>query len=875
MNDCLKLPLRQGGGEGRALGGWEALWTSLGEGEAERLPAGRGSGWSPVQVPQQLAAFEGRSAVWYRTSFPRPDHGGRVLVRFGGAFLAVNAWLNGRFLGSHYGYFGPFGFDLTPYLGDSNLLVVCCESPVETDLTRKRHVMGIFNDGDSRPYPDSAFFSLPDEYRWEVPVGLWRPVELEYTGGVLVDRLLLRPRFEAGVGRLEVETRLRNLDGRDMDVEATFQVASGDRPLQVRRRLRIPGGYEQPLEVTLSLPEAERWWPWRLGEANLGRAVLDVTAGGKPSARVEETFGCRELEFDTTPGAWSVRVNGQPMFLRGANYTPAYRLDQLSAESFRRDLQLARDANLDALRVHGHVLPEEFYAAADAAGMLVLQDFPLTGAYAYHATVEEASFFETSVREQLPELVDLLGSRPSIAGWIAHDDPPWIAAHAGLGDVHAVRQNYTVDQEARATLERLDPSRPALAGSGELDAHLYAGWRDGSWTGFQQLETPLLSEFGVQALPDSQSDVWQALGRPDRGADEDPRWLHAGFQPASWGEHGVGLPSQHPTLESYVQASQRYQAEVVAWAADQLRRRKFDPAVGLFAYQLVDPFPGIGFGLLDFSRRPKLAYGALAEALRPSRVIVEPTGFAPLEPFGFGYLTAEPVTLRLWVVNDDPDAGGPAAVRWHVRRVRAPELERGARWRDAVRRKTYSGTIDLELPDLSDPALQCGLLTLRLEAAGEYELRAELVSGGEVLSASRHELTVAERLPAPRRAPRMPGYIARRLLEEGSLQEEPDGISLTLLNRLRPAVLTRLGDLVLEDRPLGDAPVTVDSGAGRVPLPKRLELPVGRPVKVHVECLPMAGAGRLTLLLEVPGIARGRVSVESRGVAGAASRERV
>lgn len=874
MNDCLKLPLRQGGGEGRALGGWEALWTSLGEGEAERLPAGRGNGWSPVQVPQQLAAFEGRSAVWYRTSFPRPDHGGRVLVRFGGAFLAVNAWLNGRFLGSHYGYFGPFGFDLTPYLGDSNLLVVCCESPVETDLTRKRHVMGIFSDGDSRPYPDSAFFSLPEEYRWEVPVGLWRPVELEYTGGVLVDRLLLRPRFEAGVGRLEVETRLRNLDGRDMDVEATFQVA-GERPLQVRRQLRIPGGYEQALEITLSLPEAERWWPWRLGEAALCRAVLDVTAGGKPSAHVEETFGCREVEFETAPGAWSVTVNGQPLFLRGANYMPAYRLDQLGPETFRHDLELAKQANLDALRVHGHLLPEEFYREADAAGILVLADFPLTGAYAYHATTDEAEFFETSVREQLPEMVDLLGSRPSIIGWIAHDDPPWIAANSRLGDVHAVRQNYTVDQESRATLERLDPSRPALAGSGEQDAHVYAGWRDGAWTEFQELRTPLLSEFGAQALPDTQSEVWQSLSRGVREADEDPSWLHAGFQPASWAEHGVGLPSQHPTLESLVQASQRYQAHLISWATDQVRRRKFDPAIGLFAYQLVDPFPGIGFGVLDSSRRPKLAYEALREALSPSRVILEPTGFTPLEPFGFGYRTGEPLSVRVWVVNDDPEAPAEASVRWNLRRVRAPELERGARWRDALRRKSYSGGADIELPDLTEPALQCGLVSLTLDAEGEYELEAHLVADGETLSSSRLQLTVAERLPSPRRRPRMPDYIARRLLEPGSLQVQPDGISLTLLNRLRPAVLTYLGELVLDDRPLGDAAVTVDAGAGRVQLPKRLELPVDRPIRVHVECLPPEGAARLTLALEVPGIARGRVAVESPGVPGAASREPV
>ena len=82
------------------------------------------------------------------------------MLRIGGAFLATNAWLNGRLLGSHYGHFAPFGFDLTPYLKPDNELVICCESPVELELDRKRHIMGLFNDGDLRPYPASAYMSL-------------------------------------------------------------------------------------------------------------------------------------------------------------------------------------------------------------------------------------------------------------------------------------------------------------------------------------------------------------------------------------------------------------------------------------------------------------------------------------------------------------------------------------------------------------------------------------------------------------------------------------------------------------------------------------------------------------------------------------------
>src|SRR2546427_5382270 len=211
------MPLAQRAAGRRERTEWERVWMRRGEGKAEGLTIGIGSGWKPIEVPRQLAAREGRQSVWYRTEFPRPDHAGRVVLRIGGAFLATNVWLNGRLLGSHYGYFAPFGFDLTPYLKPENQLVICCESPVETQPEKKRHIMGLFNDGDLKPYPACAYDSLPDPYAPEVPLGLWQSVQLEYVGSVAIDWLRLKPSFEAGDGRLEGEARLRNPDGPEME----------------------------------------------------------------------------------------------------------------------------------------------------------------------------------------------------------------------------------------------------------------------------------------------------------------------------------------------------------------------------------------------------------------------------------------------------------------------------------------------------------------------------------------------------------------------------------------------------------------------------------------------------------------------------------
>src|SRR2546426_11920816 len=102
MSDSLFMPLTQRAAGRRELVGWQAIWMPLGEGEAEGLTSGTGTGWKPIEVPRQLAATEGRQSIWYRNEFPRPDHAGRVVLRIGGAVLAPQAWAHGRAGGPAY-----------------------------------------------------------------------------------------------------------------------------------------------------------------------------------------------------------------------------------------------------------------------------------------------------------------------------------------------------------------------------------------------------------------------------------------------------------------------------------------------------------------------------------------------------------------------------------------------------------------------------------------------------------------------------------------------------------------------------------------------------------------------------------------------------
>jgi hypothetical protein len=557
-------------------------------------------------------------------------------------------------------------------------------------------------------------------------------------------------------------------------------------------------------------------------------------------------------------------VNGKPIFLRGACYAPSHRLDELTPEVFDADLATAKQANIDALRVVANVLPDDFYRRADSAGMLVIQDLPLSGTYVYHATGNDARFFEQAAREQQAEMVEMLHNRPSVVVWIAHDDPPWLATNSDLGEVHAVRQNHSIDQELKASFEHLDPSRPALAASGDVDLHLMLGWSAGSWADVARVEPLMVTEFGAQSLPDADSPVWEHIETRWPAADDEPSWRYSGFQPVNWAERGAGLPSAYQSLDSYAEASQEYQADVVRFAAEHMRTRKFESCWGAFAYHLVDPFPGIGFGLLDSARRPKLALEALARAFKPTRVVIEALAFEPARPFGILQKPDVPFAARLVVVNDDPEVSGRGSIRWSLSRERAANAKGINRLRDAVQRKSYAGSVEIEVPTAFEPAVSATTLSLPLPAEGDYRLEATMTVAGRELDRAELLFTVTSMLPPPRPRPEIPRYLAERLADVTSLRSEKEGMSFVLENRTRPAVLVGLTGLRLDGVVITRHQLQIETNAGLAPLPRRLDLPLGRRLVVHaVSGDPLGvGAHSLEADITVPGIASGRLVIE-------------
>jgi beta-mannosidase len=125
-------------------------------------------------------------------------------------------------------------------------------------------------------------------------------------------------------------------------------------------------------------------------------------------------------EPDGSGKSFYFRVNGRPVFMKGANYIPqdAF-LDRVTTERYEHLLQSAADANMNMLRVWGGGIYEKdiFYDLCDEKGILVWQDFM----FACSMYPGDEPFLE-NVRHEAADNVKRLRNHPCIALWCGNNE---------------------------------------------------------------------------------------------------------------------------------------------------------------------------------------------------------------------------------------------------------------------------------------------------------------------------------------------------------------------------------------------------------------------------------------------------------------------
>ena len=671
----------------------------------ERFDGNYESGrWLKQEIPahwqelEELKNYTGR--VVYKKKFnfsPEPER--RYWLKLNGVFYWCAVYLNGFRLGANQGYFVPALFEITELLenGENQLLLeVSCFS--EPDKNRKKQILGVWGHWDCL-------------YRDWNPGGIWLPIEILSSGPIaIIDpffyTLYLHPEYARIEGRVKFDSRQQE----EMKVKISLQPENHNGPGVEKEWTVYKGSGVKEYRYWFNLKEYQLWWSWDQGEQNLYQLKIEANrSDGTSGDSYQCLFGVRTFALRD----YIAYLNERRIWLKGNNYAPGdYKIRAMTPERYQKDLQLAKEANFNILRVHAHIEKPEFYQLADREGILLWQDFPLQWGYD-KSILPEALF-------QLEEMLKLLYHHPSVVIWCMHNEPikpppteqkPKITEWLRFASTALIYSwnREKLDKQLLKKAKFLDPFRPSLLCSGERglfrkdhgDAHSYHGWYFGPlhWLNYWVKKNPqrlkLVSEFGAQSFPDYENAIKFV---PDDLKNLNWKELAEKYLAQPWLLKKYVPPKKYPDLKSYIQATQDWQSEVNRYYIDRLRFLKYRPCGGAIAFNFIEPNPSIQWSVVDYWREPKSSYYQLKKAFSPvyAFVLIDRPK----------YKLEQKLPVPILVVND---LNHPV------------KIELSAKIISPIQEELYQEKFELELePDCPAQALANPILALHWQ--GEYKL---------------------------------------------------------------------------------------------------------------------------------------------------------
>lgn len=355
------------------------------------------------------------------------------------------------------------------------------------------------------------------------------------------------------------------------------------------------------------------------------------------------------------------KINGKPVYMKGANYIPSDMfVTRLNKNDYRKVLQLAKDANMNMLRVWGGGIYEDdaFYDLCDEMGIYIWQDFMFAGAMVPH---DEAFF--NNVREEIKYQVKRLRRHKCIVLWSGNNeiDEAWFnwgwqkQFNVHGQDSVTMWNDYTrlFRDSIAAWVKECDGSRPYVSTSPmhgwghkesitEGDSHYW-----GLWWGLEDVEVfeqktgRFVSEYGMQAMPNTSSiekftlpedrfmisDVLKQHQKAGIGFDRLQKYLHRYFLDSA--------KVKQLSLEDYTYLTQCLQYYCFKNAIA-IHRSKAPYNMGTLLWQLNDCWPVASWSITDYNREPKAAWFGVKEAYRddvmPERDKVRPINLKLQKP---------------------------------------------------------------------------------------------------------------------------------------------------------------------------------------------------------------------------------------------------
>ena len=464
-----------------------------------------------------------------------------------------------------------------------------------------------------------------------VTSGIWRPITITaWNNARITDVNIQTQSISESSATVKADISL------EVDKAGEYSLLVGDKKYEL---LLDSGVTVHPHEFKVERPQL--WWPNGLGKQSLYQLNIKLEKGKTVIDSTSKKYGIRTIELVNEPDSigtsYYFKVNGKPFFAKGANYIPQDMfLPTVDSARYRKTLALARDANMNMLRVWGGGIYENdyFYDLCDQYGLMVWQDFMFAG-----SMYPSDSTFHESVIAEAKDNIKRIRSHPSLALWCGNNEIEVAWANWGWmggfrwskADSAAIYENYLkiFREEIPAQVALLNPEVPyvptsPLSNWGKKENFDHSSmhyW--GVWHGrepfekFEENVPRFMVEYGFQSFPSYASmaaviDSSELELNSETMTNRQKSYIGNGMI-TLYAEKYFGKPKDFKT---YIENSQKTQA-IAYRMAIQAHRLGKPHCMGTMFWQLNDCWQGPSWSVLEYDGTPKLAYEEVKKWYQP------------------------------------------------------------------------------------------------------------------------------------------------------------------------------------------------------------------------------------------------------------------
>jgi beta-mannosidase len=511
----------------------------------------------------------------------------------------------------------------------NNKLRILIRSPFDIEK-QKAEAYGFQPPSDSRMFTRKAAYV----YGWDwgpriVTSGLWKSVKLEsWNGPRLKDVFIIKD----------------SLTERKAYLTARFEISS-NKETEIslfvyghRKKIMTTEG-DQTVEINFEIDSPNLWWPNGLGEQKLYAIDCYLAHNNYGVQTISKKIGLRTIELvqekDSIGKSFYFKVNGQPVFMKGANYIPMQMIgNDVDTNKYARLINDTAESNMNMLRVWGGGIYEHdiFYDLCDEKGILVWQDFMFA-----NSMYPGDSLMLQNIALETTEQIKRLRNHPSIALFCGNNEIAEAWANWGWKNKYSRDQQKKMDNDYNQIFHKLLPdivnkfspqitywpSSPQF-GRGdkrsqyEGDSHYWGVWHDEEpFEMYEQKVPRFMSEFGFQSYPSLKTlENWiekKDLNFNTPMLQSHQKHLRGNELIKKYMERNYKVPY---SFSDFIFVSQLLQTEGIAMGIE-AHRRAMPYCMGSLYWQLNDCWPVVSWSGIDYEERWKALQYVVKKSFEP------------------------------------------------------------------------------------------------------------------------------------------------------------------------------------------------------------------------------------------------------------------